>query len=199
MKHDDRLLSKNIARLLSLCLLFLICFVPSDAISETSPEIEILSQACRNHSFSKLDFDILLVSSKSEYEKIFNSFKIPEDLVCMNSTVRFNLTRVLERSKLDFSTHSLLLKTSTLGSGSTKLSLGLEKEKNDNWVINLEKASPEMGTADVAYYLSLVKINKLISLDKIKLRESSTTTLSSSEVVETGSKEAYLSSLLTVK
>ena len=122
----------------------------------TSSEVlERIAIPFREHGYSELASKI--ISSQEGLDRFLQRVKRQAN---WNNKPAF--IKVLRAKKVDFSKWNLLLYRMTEGSGSVGLDVQIKQANRNDIIINIHRTVPQMGTADMAYYMLAYKVDKLV-------------------------------------
>jgi len=109
----------------------------------------------REHGYQH--FKTILINSQESFNIFLDKIQKQK-----NWNQKTNFLSSLKHSNINFKTYNLLLYRITEASGSTILSVDVPKGNKENINIKIEKNTPQIGTADMAYYALAYKISKSV-------------------------------------
>jgi len=124
-----------------------------DGIS--SDVLERIAIPFREHGYSELPSKI--IDSQAALDRFLQMVKKQA-----NWNHKLAFLTALEAEKIDFSKWNLLLYRMTEGSGSVGLDVQTKQADKYDVIINIKRTVPQMGTADMAYYMLVYKVDKSV-------------------------------------
>lgn len=132
--------------------LLLFCAV-SHAPAQENPGFRLVNVPQREHGYHS--FDSQVIDSQRKFDDFI---KQVENQGAWNNRPAF--LKALTDAKLDFTKESLVLLRHTEGSGSNAVSLAPPELKDDSLICEIQRAVPQIGTADMAYHCFAVAVEK---------------------------------------
>ncbi len=148
---------KTLMTLLLLGTLFTACnSTKLDVTDNTTSEVlERIAIPFREHGYSELPSKI--IGSQEDLDRFLQVVKRQPH---WNNKPAF--LKTLEAEKIDFSNWNLLLYRMTEGSGSVEIDVKVKQADMYDVIINIKRTVPQMGTSDMAYYMLVYKVDKLV-------------------------------------